>query len=138
MIVLDTNVLSEFVRREPDAVVIAWLDRQSAPQLTTTAITVFELLSGVALLPHGNRRSQLGRAVAAQIAAFDGRLLSFDAAAAAHAADIAAARREQGRPIAVQDAQIAGIVRARGFTLATRNTRDFDETQVALLDPWQV
>jgi len=136
MIVLDTNVLSEFLRPAPDERVIAWLDAQPKTDVATTAVTVFEMLYGVARLPDGLHRRRLGRAIAQQLTAFDGRVLAFDAAAAAHTAALSAARRLAGRRIGAQDAQIAGIARSRGVMLATRNTKDFGETGVDVVDPW--
>jgi hypothetical protein len=66
----------------------------------------------------------------------DGRVLAFDDDSARTAATLAATRRIAGRPIEIRDVQIAGIVAVRGATLATRNTRDFDQLGVALVDPW--
>ncbi len=137
MIILDTNVLSEFVRPEPSERVTRWLDSHRRSVLAITAVTAFEMLYGVAKLPGGQRRRRFGAAVAAQLADFAERVLPFDAEAAAHAAELTASRRASGRPIAVPDAQIAAIARSRGCVLATRNTRDFAATGVELIDPWQ-
>jgi len=137
VILLDTNVLSEFIRPRPDGAVVRWLDSQSAHELATTTITVFELLRGVALLPDGERREHLGRKVGAQIAALGDRTYGLDATAAAHAAQISASRERSGNPIGAQDALIAGIARSRGCVLATRNTRDFFDSGLTLVDPWQ-
>lgn len=138
MIILDTNVLSEFLRPTPSADVIAWMDAQPRSGMAVSAVTAFEMLHGVARLPEGPRRQRLAEAVTAQLAAFGRRVLPFDAAAAAHAAELTAERQRTGHPIAVQDAQIAGIARSRGFALATRNTWDFLGTGVNLIDPWSL
>ncbi|MDE0260814.1 MAG: PIN domain-containing protein [Bryobacterales bacterium] len=66
----------------------------------------------------------------------DGRILPFDRAAARECADIAAARRSAGRPIAPTDCQIAAIARSRDMAVVTRNVRDFDETGIEVVDPW--
>lgn len=138
MIILDTNVLAELTRPVPHPAVLAWLDAQPTAVIATTTVTVFEMLGGVLRLPEEARREALGEAVSGQLAAFGDRILPFDLAAAAEAADIATARGRSGRPMSVQDAQIAGIVRSRAFTLVTRNTRDFEGVGIDLVDPWSV
>ncbi|HXE44605.1 MAG TPA: type II toxin-antitoxin system VapC family toxin [Conexibacter sp.] len=137
MIVLDTNVLSELMRRRPVARVVRWVDEQDASVLAITAVTVAELLYGVARLADGARKTELAAAVAALVREdFAGRVLPFDIAAAQHYADLVADRERQGRPVSVSDAQIAAICRCHGTDLATRNVRDFEGTGITVLDPW--
>lgn len=137
MIVLDTNVLSELMRRRAAARVVGWVDEQDAAGLAITAVTVAELLYGVARLVDGARKTELATAVDALVREdFAGRVLPFDAAAAAHYAELVAERERQGRPVSTSDGQIAAICRCHGATLATRNVRDFDATGIGILDPW--
>lgn len=137
MIVLDTNVLSELMRPQPDERVVAWLKQQTRSNLFTTAVTRGEMLYGVLILPDGRRRTRMHQEVEAIFAVdMAGRVLPYDEAAAdAHAA-ISAARRTQGRPVDQSDAMIAGIARSHGAMLATRNVRDFEGCGIALIDPW--
>lgn len=137
MIVLDTNVLSEYMRPRPDERVVAWLETQARSGLFTMAITRGEVLYGVLILAEGGRRTRLQQEVEAIFAVdMAERVLPYDDAAAdAHAA-IAADRRVQGRPIGQADAMIAGVVRSRGAALATRNGRDFEGCGIELVDPW--
>lgn len=137
MIVLDTNVLAEFMRPQPNERVVAWLKQQTRSNLFTTAVTHGEMLYGVLLLPEGRRKTRMQQEVEAIFAAdMAGRVLPYDDAAAnAHAA-IAAACRAQGRSIGQADMMIAGIALARGATLATRNVRDFEGCDIPLVDPW--
>lgn len=137
MIVLDTNVLSEFMRPHPDERVVAWLKQQTRSDLFTTAVTRGEMLYGVLILSEGRRRTRMRQEVEAAFAVdMAGRVLPYDDAAAdAHAA-ITAARRTQGRPAGQSDMMIAGIVHSRGATLATRNVRDFESCGIPLVDPW--
>lgn len=138
MILLDTNVLSELIRREPDEGVVSWLDSLDAAEVTTTAITAAELLYGVARLPPGRRRQRLSEAIDGLIEEdFGGRVEPFDATAAAHYAELVNQRDTAGRPIGVADAQIAAIARKLGATLATRNIDDFKDTGIDLIDPWR-
>jgi toxin FitB len=139
VILLDTNVLSELIRREPDEGVTRWLDSLDAAAVATTAITAAELLYGVARLPTGRRKKRLSEAIGELIEEdLDGRIEPFDATAAAHYADLVSDRETAGRPISVADAQIAAICRKLGATLATRNTSDFKDTGIELLDPWEL
>ena len=138
MIVLDTNVVSEFMRATPDATVLAWLDDLAVGETATTAVTAAELFYGVARLPSGRRKVALEQAVRAMIDDdFRDRVEPFDRHAAAAYALVVADRDRLGRPISVADAQIAAICRARGAVLATRNTKDFEDTGIELIDPWR-
>jgi predicted nucleic acid-binding protein len=138
MILLDTNVLSEIIRPEPDVGVMEWLDSLDAATVATTAITVAELLYGVARLPAGRRRERLGEAIRGLIEEdLDGCVEPFDAIAAVHYADLLSDRERAGRPISAADAQIAAICRKLEATLATRNIGDFESAGIDLLNPWQ-
>jgi toxin FitB len=137
VILLDTNVLSALMRREPEPAVMAWLDNQPAESIWTTTITVFEVRTGIELLEQGRRRRRLEQAFAELLAEdLSDRVQSFDQSAALAAASIAAARQRVGRPVEIRDVQIAGIATARRATLATRNTRHFADLDVELVDPW--
>jgi len=137
MIILDTDVLSALMRRRPDPVAVAWLDGQPVESVWTTAITVFEIRFGLALLAPGRRRRQLedafGRALAEDL---EGRVVAFDQDAAREAAARAAERWIAGRSVDFRDIEIAGVVAARRATLATRNTRHFQGLGIRLVDPW--
>ncbi len=136
MIIIDTNVISEMMRGEPDPQVLAWT--ATAGRLHTTAITLAEVEYGIARLPDGRRRDQLTAAAARVFADFDEVIVPFDARAARRYRAIAAIRDASGRPIATADAQIAAICASREASLATRNTADFDATGIGLINPWQV
>lgn len=137
MIVLDTNVISEIFRPRPEPRVIAWLESLQGGVAITT-ITLAELLAGVRRLPDGRRRSQLQAAIEGAIQPYrDTRsLLSFDETAAAQYAEVLAVREDAGLPLSMADAQIAAICRAHRATCATRNTKDFAQTGVEIVDPW--
>ena len=138
MVILDTNVISEAMSATPSTRVLDWLAQQQSAELFTTTVTLAEILYGIELLPQGKRR-------AAFLAGADkmfskvllGHILPFDEEAARAFAEIAAARRSQGRPIAEFDAQMAAIASSRRATLATRNTQDFEGCGVRLENPWQ-
>lgn len=136
MIVLDTNVLSELMRAEPAPAVVRWLAAQPPLELCTTAVSVAEIRYGIARLPRSKRRSQLAEDADEVFSAFADQVLPFDAAAAADYADIVVTRAKAGSPISGFDAQIAAICRSNGAALATRNTADFADLDLALVDPF--
>lgn len=138
MILLDTNVLSALMQREPDQTVVDWLDKQPSESIWTTSITVFEVRMGLELLAKGRRRSRLEQEFDRLLAEdLGGRVQLFDRAAADAAGTIAASRQRAGQTVEIRDVQIAGIASARKATLATRNTRHFKDLGIALVDPWQ-
>jgi hypothetical protein len=138
VIILDTNVLSELMRSEPTAAVFEWVARQPRAILYTTSVNKAEILYGIAALPEGRRRAALAATAEAMFAEdFAGRVLPFDAAAAAFYAEIVASRRRRGRPIEAFDAQIAATARVAGAEIATRDTADFAACGLGLIDPWE-
>lgn len=137
MILLDTNVISELMRAEPAQNVLEWFGKHDAADLFISAITEAELRTGVAILPEGQRRDRLQKALDAMVDQdFQARVLPFGSAAAKAYPEIAAKRRAAGRPIAEADCQIAAIARALGAPVATRNVKDFDRCGIRLINPW--
>jgi hypothetical protein len=137
MIVLDTNVVSELMRPEPAPAVLAWLRQRSGGSLHTTTVTVAEIRYGIARLPEGRRRETLQQAASEIFAAFPRQVIPFDLAAANTYADVVTGRESIGNPIDGFDAQIAAICRSHAATLATRNTKDFIDTGITLVNPWE-
>ena len=139
MIVLDTNVISELARQVPDPGALTWLDSLEISEVATTAVTAAELRYGVARLPDSHRKRELAVVIRGLLTEdFYGRVLPFDERASVRYADIVTGRERIGRPIGVADAQIAAICRDSGAILATRNTADFEETGIELIDPWKL
>jgi len=137
VIILDTNVLSALMRKDPDDSVVGWLDRQPPESIWITTITLFESRLGLALLPAGRRRRLLETAFDKLLVEdLENRVLDFDSAAANQAAVLAAERQAAGRPVDMRDTQIAGIAVARRATIATRNVRHFEGLRVPIVDPW--
>jgi predicted nucleic acid-binding protein len=137
MIVLDTNVLSEMMKDDPAPQVMAWVDTQVKVDIWITAVTAAELLAGAAVLPEGRRRTLLHQTIVQWIeVTLDERVLAFDLKSAHVYGSILETRKRQGRPITLADAQIAAIARSVGATLATRNTKDFVDIGIDLVNPW--
>lgn len=138
MIVLDTNVMSEMMKPagQRSTAVFAWLGRQDSHSLYTTTVTVAEILAGVAILPQGKRKTLLRAAVDRILGLFQGRCLPFDLTAAPFFADAVSARRQGGKPLDSFDLLIGAIARANDMAVATRNTLDFQDCGIRVIDPW--
>ena len=139
MILLDTNVVSEPLRRAPEPGVAGWLDAQALETLYLSAITVAELRFGVRSLPAGRRRDRLHEDLEERILPmFAGRVLAFDLAASQDYAELMARARSAGRAISVSDGYIAAIAAANAMTVATRDTAPFEAAGLNTVNPWIV
>lgn len=137
MIVVDTNVVSEWMRAPMDSTVGEWLKLQTAANLFLTATSLAELRFGVAILPPGRRKSYLAATLEDIVSTFFvGRVLAFDAIAAEAYATIVSRARLRGRPIDIADGQIAAVAAVHGFAVATRDTGPFEAAGVAFVNPW--
>jgi predicted nucleic acid-binding protein len=137
VIILDTKVISEPLKRSPDPAVIRWLDRQSPATLYVTTISQAELLAGVSALPAGRRRTELRKVIDKELGLlFADRVLPFGERSAEAYAQVVPAANAAGNPIDFADAAIGAIAIEHNYLLATRNIADFKGTSVKLLNPW--
>ena len=137
MIVIDTNVASELMRKSPDPAVEAWFAGRPVEDLFFSAVGEAELRYGAAIMPEGRRRNTLAADIDAVLrAAFENRILPFDRDEARMYAAIASMRRSAGRPVVPPDCQIAAIARTHGMAVATRNARDFEDMGIDVINPW--
>ena len=136
---LDTNVLSELMREKPSVAVLNWFAQNTGSVMHTCTVTQAEILTGIALLPAGKRRTALALAAEQLFEQdFANHCHAFDAAAAKNYALIVSERSRHGQPISTEDAQIAATALANGLIVATRNTADFENIDALLLvNPWQ-
>lgn len=138
MIILDTNVLSEVMRPEPEKKVIQWMDGISCNNLGITSITVAEILYGIGILPEGKRKQRLFKIARIMFEKdFAFRIFPFDHMAAVEYSDIVIQREKRGNPISILDAQIAAICRLGRYSLATRNCKDYEYTGITIINPWE-
>ena len=136
MIILDTNVVSEAMKPEPNPSVRAWLNDQAIETVYLTSVTVAELLFGIAALPKGQRKDKLAQTFDGLMKLFRDRLLPFDTDAARHYADLAVIAKACGRGFPTPDGYIAAIAAARGFIVASRDTAAFNAVGIRVLNPW--
>lgn len=135
MIFLDTNVVSETLRKEPDPTVLAWLQRHDA-DLALSTVVIGELAFGIEKIRPDQRAKRLAAGLDAWRKRFAGRIFGFTEDAALTYGDIMGNAARQGAPMAAQDGMIAAIARIHAAPLATRNLADFRQAQVVLIDPW--
>jgi predicted nucleic acid-binding protein len=137
MILVDTNVVSETMRATPERKVIEWVDSQAIETLYLSAISLAELLLGVAALPEGRRKVGLTRSLNEQTALlFKERILAFDNAAAHAYAEVVTSSTRRGRPIGLADAQIAAIATVYRLAVATRDVGPFEAAGLRVINPW--
>ena len=138
-ILLDTNVLSELMRSQPEQALMDWFEAHTGDVFYVSVITRAEILLGISLLPTGKRRDALSAAAEGMFSEdFAGRCIPFDAECAVRYASIVAGRRSAGQAISTEDAMIAAIALTHGYPLATRNTIDFLHIDgLRLYNPWQ-
>ncbi|MEM6584550.1 MAG: type II toxin-antitoxin system VapC family toxin [Pseudomonadota bacterium] len=137
MIVLDTNVISEPMKRDPSPVVMDWLNAQAATTLFITAINQAEVLYGIAATQSSAAKDRLNKAYDAISGLFVGRILPFDSNAARRFAIIAGNAKLAGSPLPQADGYIAAIAATHGFAVATRDQGPFAIAGIEVIDPWE-
>ncbi|SEQ31608.1 hypothetical protein SAMN05428969_2694 [Devosia sp. YR412] len=134
---LDTNVLSEVRRPTPDANVLTWLDQVDEDRVYLSVISIAEIARGVALLDTGKRKAELAVWLEHDLPArFDSRVLDVDSHTALLWGKLMGEAKKAGRALSVMDGWIAAIAKTHDLTLVTRNTKDFQDLDLALFDPW--
>ncbi|SOE62068.1 hypothetical protein SAMN05414139_02039 [Burkholderia sp. D7] len=137
MIVLDTNVVSEAMKPEPDPAVRAWLNEQAVETLYLSSVTLAELLFGIGALPTGKRKDMLAQALDGLLGLFRDRVLPFDTDAARRYAELAVTAKAGGRGFPTPDGYIAAIAASRAFIVASRDTAPFEAVSIAVINPWE-
>jgi hypothetical protein len=138
MFALDTNVVSEIMRPQPDVGVLRWLEITPRVALCLPSIVIAELFAGIEMLPAGRKRDRLHGFVFDFVAATPREnLLVFGLEEAVHYAAIVVLRRQQGQEIKQMDAQIASIAATNRMPIVTRNVRDFEHCGIEIINPWE-
>jgi hypothetical protein len=138
MILIDTNVISELWRTEPNPNVLAWVDAQTVETLYLSAVTVAELRFGLATMPEGKRRTIYQERLEKEVLpTFAGRVLPFNLDASQAYADLMARARAGGKAIGKADGYIAATATACGLMVATRDISPFETAGLKILNPWE-
>lgn len=135
MIFLDTNVVSETLKRAPSEAVLAWLVRFDA-ELALPTVTIAEIAFGIQKIRPDERADRLAQGLAEWRRRFAGRVFGLTEAAALAYGEIMGQAVREGRPMSAPDGMIAAIASVNGGRLATRNIRDFTGVGIELVDPW--
>jgi predicted nucleic acid-binding protein len=135
VIFLDTNVVSELMRKSPDPGVVGWLERHDV-ELALSTIVIGEIAFGIEKIAPAERAHRLTRDFDALRRRYADRIFGFTEAAALVKGALAGERSRAGRPMPIADAMIAAIARSHGAQLATRNLSDFAGSGLELISPW--
>ena len=134
---LDTNVISEWVKARPNRGVVAWLAAVDEDRVFISVVTLAELRYGVERMTTGSRRNQLTQWLLEELPLrFEGRVLSINHIIADIWGKIVARSEAAGRPIGAMDAFIAATAEVHDLTLITRNVSDFETSINAIINPW--
>jgi predicted nucleic acid-binding protein len=135
---LDTNVISEWIKPQPDRSVVSWLAQVDEDRVFISVISFAEVRHGVELLPVGRRRERLTHWLAEEVPErFEGRVLAIDQHIAETWGVIMARGQKAGLTPGTMDAFVAATAAAHNLTLVTRNVKDFQRLGIPLFDPWQ-
>lgn len=135
MIFLDTNVVSESLRKTPDPAVLAWLVRHDA-EFALSTVAIAEIAFGIAKIRPDQRAARLEQGLAEWRRRFAGRIFGLTEEAALAYGEIMGAAVRSGAPMSAPDGMIAAIARVNGGRLATRNLADFKTVGLELVSPW--
>jgi predicted nucleic acid-binding protein len=136
MILLETSVLSEAIKPEPNASVRAWLDAQRAETVFISNISIAELLFGLGMLPDGPGKDTLSKALDHIMQIFSDRTLTFERLAAWSYAELSVKATRQGKSFATADLYNASIASALGLAVASRHATIFEALGLAAINPW--
>lgn len=135
---LDTNVVSEWVKPRPDPGVVAWLAAADEDRVFLSVVTLAELRHGVQRMAAGNRRRRIDAWLRDALPLrFEGRVLPVDEAVADACGRLMAEREAIGRRIEPMDAFIAATADVHGLAVVTRNTADFEASVTSVVNPWR-
>ena len=135
---LDTCLISELVKKEPNPAVVSWLDEQDEQKLFLSVLNLGELQKGISKLPDGTRKSELQAWVALDLVErFTGRILEIDLETALCWGKLQGEAEQAGEKLPVMDSLIAATAVAHGLIVVTRNVRDIERCKVRVCNPWE-
>jgi len=138
MNLLDTNIISEIMRVKPSPLVVEWLNNQDSHSLFVSTVTIGKIEYSLQILPDGKKQINLRRKFERFITqAFSYRVLDIDSASAKLYGTIMSDRRNSGLSTSVPDGQIAAIARSNKMRIVTRNTKDFKNCGIEIVDPFK-
>lgn len=134
---LDTNVISELISRQPDPKVISWIDGLDPDTVYLSVITIGEIQKGVEKLPDTERKQTIQAWLHNDLLLrFQGRIVPITTGVALAWGTLTAALERNGRLLPAIDSLVAAIARDGGYVLVTRNARDFAGAGIPVINPW--
>jgi toxin FitB len=134
---LDTNVISELVARQPNPRVVQWIDQLDPDNVYLSVITIGELRKGIEKLPDSKRRHVLRDWLYDDLLTrFSGNILVLDTPAMLAWGELTGRLEREKHTLPAIDSLIAALALHNNCTLVTRNVRDFEATGIVLLNPW--
>ncbi len=135
---LDTNCVSELVRVKPEPRVVEWMEATDEALLYLSVLTLGEIRKGLAGLAQGRRRARLETWLEVDLQArFEGRILAIDAPVADRWGLLAAQAKSSGISLPIIDGLLAATALHYNLTVVTRNSSDFRNAQIQVLNPWE-
>jgi len=135
---LDTNCISEVVRLHPEPRVLAWMEATDESLLYLSVLTLGEIRKGLTALPASTRRTRLETWLKAELQVrFWGRILSINSQVADRWGWLAAGAKRQGKSLSAIDGLIAATAVHHNLTVVSRNTSDFSNVPVSVVNPWE-
>jgi predicted nucleic acid-binding protein len=136
--VLDTNVISELISKQPSKKVVEWLDRLDPNAIYLSVITIGEIRRGIEKLPPSKRRDTVREWLEADLLIrFQERILEITTEVMLVWGELTGRLEKEGRPIKAIDSLIAAIALQGNYCLVTRNEHDFQHTGVTIINPWK-
>ncbi len=135
---LDTCVISEFMKPKPEKKVQDWLNALDIGRAYLSVVTLGEIQRGISEKPASNRRTELEEWLnEALVAQFEGRILSLDRETFITWGQMVAPLKSKGKPMSVMDSLIAATAVQHKMVLVTRNTTDFENIDLSIFNPWE-
>lgn len=135
---LDTCLISELLKKEPNPAVMAWLDEQDEQTLFLSVLNLGELQKGISKLAEGTKQEELQAWVSHDLAErFSGRIVTVDQETALCWGRLQGNAERRGEKLPVMDSMIAASAAVHGMSVVTRNIKDLERCGVQVCNPWQ-
>jgi predicted nucleic acid-binding protein len=137
--ILDTNIISELIKQDPDYRVVSFIDSLPEENIFLSVVTIGEIQFGIQKLPQSKRRDRILSWLETDLLArFENRIVMIDIETMLVWGEMSASLQALGTPMPIMDSLIAAICKTKNYTLVTRNTKDFLHLDIVLIDPFNV
>jgi len=135
---IDTNVISELIARQPNPKVVGWIDQLDPEMVYLSVITIGEIRKGIEKLPAAKRKDAIKQWLESDLLVrFEGRIVAITVQTMLQWGELMARLERKGKPMGAIDSLIAATALEGQYVLATRNAEDFQNTDVSVINPWE-